>query len=194
MVGSLVFMDYNKLNQGTLAGMIMHFKKGDDLFKNQWPVKDWLVSHIMLDLAVKSILSKVKLNRTHDIPYLAGYSRNGKTIYIDRHMPKSFLFKGRRIFTDRYLILHETLEKTLISQHNIHYQFAHQIALRAEEAAVRADKISWKAYDNFMQKYIKSIGDEKLKKVPRDLDVKPYRDENDSKLLKEMKKSMYKKS
>jgi hypothetical protein len=194
MVGSLVFMDYNKLNQGTLAGMIMHFKKGDDLFKNKWPVKDWLVSHIMLDLAVKSILSRVKLNRTHDIPYLAGYSRNGKTIYIDRHMPKSFLFKGRRIFTDRYLILHETLEKTLISQHNIHYQFAHQIALRAEEAAVRADKISWKAYDNFMQKYIKSIGDEKLKKVPRDLDVKPYRDENDSKLLKEMKKSMYKKS
>jgi len=23
----------------------------------------------------------------HDIPYLAGYSKDGKTIYIDRHMP-----------------------------------------------------------------------------------------------------------
>jgi hypothetical protein len=168
----------------------MHLKKGDRLFKNKWPVKDWLVSHIMLDLAVKAVLSEIKLNRTHDIPYLAGYSKNGKTIFIDRHMPKSFLYKGTRIFTDRFLILHETVEKTLISKLHMHYQFAHQIALRCEEAAVRADKISWSAYDKFMQKYIKSIGDESLKKVPKDLDIKPYRDEDDFKLLRAMKQNM----
>jgi hypothetical protein len=28
----------------------------------------------------------------HDIPYLAGYSQDGKTIYIDQHMPPSFKF------------------------------------------------------------------------------------------------------
>jgi len=31
-----------------------------------------------------------KIDRGHDIPYVAGYSQNGEKIYIDRHMPKSF--------------------------------------------------------------------------------------------------------
>jgi hypothetical protein len=167
----------------------MHIKGGKKLF-HKWPVKDWLVSHIMLDMTVDSILSKVKLNRNYDVPYLAGYSTDGKTIYIDRHMPKSFLSKGRRIKTDRFLILHEAVEKALIDQLGMHYQFAHQIALRSEEAAVRADKISWAEYDAFMQKYIDSINDEKLTKVPKNLDLKPYRDEHDNELLKRMKKAM----
>ena len=42
-----------------------------------------------LDAVVRQIR---KLDRRYDIPYLAGYSRNGKTIYIDRHMPKWFTF------------------------------------------------------------------------------------------------------
>jgi hypothetical protein len=153
----------------------------------QFPEKDWLVSHIMLDLAVEAILKKVKLDRKHDIPYLAGYSLDGKTIYIDRHMPESFISEGRTIKTDRFLILHEAVEKTLIDKLGLHYQFAHQIALRSEEAAVRADYISWSEYDNFIQKYIKEIGDETLTHVPADLDCKPYRDEHDNLLLKRMK-------
>jgi hypothetical protein len=31
-----------------------------------------------------------KVDRAHDVPYLAGYSLDGKTIYIDRHMPRAF--------------------------------------------------------------------------------------------------------
>ena len=123
------------------------------------------------------------LDRKHDIPYLAGYSLDGKTIYIDRHMPQTFKFRGRTIDTDRFLILHEEVEKTLIDQLGLHYLHAHQIATRAEEAAVRAAGIDWRAYDRFMQKYVKTIGDERLKKVPKDLDLKPYRDEQDDDLL-----------
>jgi hypothetical protein len=37
-----------------------------------------------------------------------------------------------------------------------------------------------------MQKHVKSIGDERLKKVPKDLDLKPYRDEHDDDLLRRM--------
>jgi hypothetical protein len=37
-----------------------------------------------------------------------------------------------------------------------------------------------------MQKYVKQIGDERLTKVPKDLDLKPYRDEQDDDLLKRM--------
>src|SRR6516225_2853836 len=127
-----------------------------------------------------------KLDRKHDIPYLAGYSLDGKTIYIDRHMPQAFQFRGRTVETDRFLILHEEVEKTLIDQLGLHYLHAHQIATRAEEAAVRAAGITWRDYDRFMQKYVKRADDEGLTKVPADLDLKPYRDEHDNELLKRM--------
>jgi hypothetical protein len=148
----------------------MHLKKDKTFSKTQWPTKDWEVSTVMLDLTVKTILKNV--------------------IFIDRHMPKSFLHKGRRIKTDRFLILHESVEKALIDKFDMVYEYAHQIALRSEEAAVRADKISWDAYNKFMNQYIKTIGDESLKKVPKNLDTKPYIDEDDRALLKQMKKAM----
>ncbi|MGH8160290.1 MAG: hypothetical protein ACREPQ_19430 [Rhodanobacter sp.] len=148
---------------------------------------DWYVSALMLDRALDAILRRVKkFDREHDIPYLAGYSKDGKTIYIDRHLPKSFTFRGRTVEVDRFLILHEEVEKTLIDQLGLHYLHAHQIATRAEEAAVNAERITWKAYDRFMQKYVKSIGDERLSKVPADLDLKPYRDYHDYDLMQRM--------
>jgi hypothetical protein len=152
---------------------------------------EWYVSSLMMERALDAVVRRVKkLDRKHDIPYLAGYSLDGKTIYIDRHMPKSFTFRGRTIETDRFLILHEEVEKTLIDQLDLHYLHAHQIATRAEEAAVRAVGVEWHAYDRFMQKYVKRIGDERLKKVPKDLDLKPYRDEHDDDLLQRMLKSV----
>ena len=148
---------------------------------------NWFVSNLMMDRALEAILKRVKkLDRAHDIPYLAGYSQNGKTIYIDRHMPPSFKYKGQEIETDRFLILHEEIEKTLIDRLDLHYLHAHQIALRSEQAAVRAAGIVWRDYDGFMQKYVKKFGDERLTKVPVDLDTKPYRDEHDTDLLQRM--------
>jgi hypothetical protein len=150
---------------------------------------NWFVSNLMMDRALEAILKRVKkLDRAHDIPYLAGYSQDGKTIYIDRHMPESFKYKGQEIETDRFLILHEEIEKTLIDHLGLHYLHAHQIALRAEQAAVRAAGIVWRDYDRFMQKYVKKFGDERLTKVPVDLDTKPYRDEHDTDLLNRMEK------
>jgi hypothetical protein len=148
---------------------------------------EWYVSSLMLDRALDAIVRRVKnLDRAHDIPYLAGYSNDGKTIYIDRHMPKLMRYRGREVDTDRFLILHEEVEKTLIDQLKLHYLHAHQIATRAEQAAVRAARIEWRAYDRFMQKYVKKIGDERLQKVPADLDLKPYRDEHDTDLVARM--------
>ena len=148
---------------------------------------NWFVSNLMLDRALDAIIRRArKIDRRHDIPYLAGYSRDGKTIYIDRHMPAAFDYHGRSIDTDRFLILHEEVEKTLIDQLGLHYMHAHQIALRAEQAAVRAAGIKWRDYDHFMQRYIKRLGDERLTKVPKDLDTTPYRDEHDVDLLQRM--------
>src|SRR5579862_5792819 len=148
---------------------------------------EWYVSSLMMDRALDAVVRRVKkFDRKHDIPYLAGYSQDGKTIYIYRHMPKSFKFRGRAIETDRFLVLHEEVEKTLIDRLGLHYLHAHQIATRAERAAVRAAGISWRAYDRFMQKNVKRAGDERLTRVPADLDTKPYRDEHDVELLARM--------
>jgi hypothetical protein len=154
---------------------------------------EWFVSTLMMDRALDAVVRRVKnLDRKHDIPYLAGYSKDGKIIYIDRHMPQTFRCQGRDINTDRYLILHEEVEKTLIDQLNLHYLHAHQIASRAEQAAVRAAGIRWKDYDAFMQENVKHIGDERLTKVPADLDLKPYRDEHDYELVQRMLDSIAK--
>ena len=150
-------------------------------------IPDTYVSSLMLDRALDAIARRVRtIDRDHDIPYLAGYSLDGKRIYIDRHLPPIFRYRGREIAVDRYLLLHEEVEKTLIDQLDLHYQHAHQIATRAEEAAVRADGISWRAYDRFMQTYVKRMGDERLTKLPDDLDLKPYRDEHDYDLMRRM--------
>ena len=171
----------------------MHFDRAchPDAPHEKLRTPNWFVSSLMLDRALDAILRRVKkLDRSHDVPYLAGYSMDGKTIYIDRHLPFSFKYRGRTIDVDRFLVMHEEVEKTLIDQLDLHYLHAHQIATRAEEAAVRAERISWRAYDRFMQKYVKTVGDERLKKVPKDLDLKPYRDYHDWDLMKRMEKAI----
>jgi hypothetical protein len=181
------------LRAATYGVVAMHFDRAchPDSPHQKLHVPDWFVSSLMLDRALDAILRRVKkLDRSHDIPYLAGYSMDGKTIYIDRHLPFSFKYRGRNVDVDRFLIMHEEVEKTLIDQLDLHYLHAHQIATRAEEAAVRAERISWRAYDRFMQKYVKSIGDERLKKVPQDLDLKPYRDYHDWQLMQQMEKAI----
>lgn len=148
---------------------------------------EWLIGQKMMDHAVKAIRARVHLERGYDIPYLAGYSIDGHTIFIDRHMPKSFVYRKRKVSTDRFLIVHEAVEKSLIQLLGMHYLTAHQIALHAEQAAVRAEGIEWDAYDEFMQKHIKTIEDERLIKVPDTLDITPYVDFHDAAELKQMR-------
>src|SRR5437588_3357790 len=59
----------------------------------------------------------------------------------------------------------------------------HQIGLRIERAAVEAAGISWRAYEGFVKKHEKPIEEEKLHRVPRDLDLTPYRDLQDFPVL-----------
>jgi hypothetical protein len=90
-------------------------------------IPEWYVSSLMMDRALDAVVRRVKhLDREHDIPYLAGYSLDGNTIYIDRHMPQSFKFRGRVVETDRFLLLHEEVEKMLIDRLGLHYLHAHQ--------------------------------------------------------------------
>lgn len=154
---------------------------------------DTLVHGEMLLKSVAELMRNVNLDREHDIPYLAGYSVNRDKVYIDRHLQRCYKdHAGHEHQVDKFLVLHEMTEKALIDCWKLHYQHAHQIALRAEEAAVRAAGLEWREYDRFMQQWIKRADSACITKVPADLDLTPYLDENDGALIKVMQRAMVK--
>ncbi len=150
--------------------------------------RDWLMSNKILLDADSSILKDVKVSRDFDVPYVAGYSKDGKRFYIDHKLPKGFEHAHGFFVVDTTLILHEAVEKGLESEiPSLPYQLAHQIALRAEEAAVLAAKVTWAQYNSWFMGQIKLIGDRKVyDSCPPDLDLKPYLDEEDWATLRKM--------
>ncbi len=130
---------------------------------------------------------RVKIvSREYDIPYIAGYSTDGHTVFIDRHLPKSFRWLTKTIRVDPFLLLHEIVEKALLDELRLHYLHAHQIAVRAERDAVKAAGIPWFVYQRFMKRYQRPIETEKIARVPCNLDLTPYRDQKDFSLLRRL--------
>jgi hypothetical protein len=129
-----------------------------------------------------------KVDRSHDIPFIAGSSKDGKTIFIDRHLPPTFTHLLKKIRIEPFIVVHEKVEKALLDELGLHYLHAHQIALRMEREAVKEAGVSWRAYQSFMKKYEKPISEEHLKKVPHNLELQPYRDEKEFSLLERMVK------
>ncbi len=143
-------------------------------------------NEVLLDV-VQAIRRRVRaVNRKYDVPYIAGYSKDGRTVFIDRHLPRSFRWLTKRVRVDPFLLVHETVEKALLDELRLHYLHAHQIAVRAERDAVKAAGVPWWVYQRFMKSYEKRIEEEKLLRVPPKLDLTPYRDEKDFDLLQNL--------
>src|SRR5256714_5920411 len=141
---------------------------------------------VLMDV-VRAIRRRVRrVSHAYDIPYIAGYSIDGHTVFIDRHLPRSFRWLMKTVRVEPFLITHEIVEKALLDELRLHYLHAHQIAVRAERDAVKAAGISWWGYQRFMKRHEKSIEEEKLTRVPASLDLTPYRDEKDFSLLQRL--------
>ena len=141
----------------------------------------------VLSDTVKALRRRIRcIDRTYDIPYIAGYSRDGRVIFIDRHLPRSFSTWTKRVQVDPFIATHEIIEKALLDQLGLHYLHAHQIALRTERAAVEAAGISWRAYEGFMKSCERKIEQETLQRVPASLDLTPYRHQKDFALLERL--------
>lgn len=124
---------------------------------------------VLLDV-VQAIKRRVRVvSREYDVPYIAGYSVDGHTVFIDRHLPKSFRWLTKTVKVDLFLLTHEIVEKALLDELRLHYLHAHQIAVRAERDAVKAAGVSWWVYQRFMKKYEKPIEEEKLAALLRRL-------------------------
>lgn len=120
------------------------------------------------------------VDHEHDLPYLGGYSGNGKTIYIDRHFPQWLegeldgVKKNMNVW--RYVQLHEDWEWAVMEAFRLGYGRAHAVATAAERRAVLADLGPgwWPVYSKAIEPFIKADDHEKLTKVPADLDMRPY--------------------
>ena len=123
-----------------------------------------------------------KLNTKYDVPYLAGYSKDGTTIYIDRRLPRYF----GKVDLYKYLAVHEISEKVLEDELGLKYQQSHKIATKIEREYLEHDGHDWKAYCAFLAPHIKSVA-KNFTHLPPDLDLEPYIDSKDEKLLASMR-------
>lgn len=120
------------------------------------------------------------MDKDFDLPYLGGYSQDGKTIYVDRHLPDELEIEvdGQRqkFCGDEFVRLHEQLEKVLIDVLGWTYWPAHSAGNGYERRAVLKElgPGAWPAYEKVMLRYVKADEREKLVKVPADLDMTPY--------------------
>lgn len=167
--------------------MAMHHRRGDTPAISSAKAKK-----LLNNPEVKShIDNNFNLIKTYDIPYLAGYSEDGKHIYFDRHLQ---LIKPQPDSFDvtKYLIVHEKVEKALIDILGYKYQDAHEVALRVEHDSLTADGHDWKEYSEYLKPFIKNAEHENLTKVPGDLDLTPYEDEHDNTILTRLRKTTIK--
>ena len=136
-----------------------------------------------------------EINRDYDIPYLGGYSVDGKTIYLDRHLPDEITFEqdGRKYkFNPSETIpYHERFEKAVMDTLGWSYSHAHRAANANERRNVLPLGLPWEAYNKSLEPYIKADEHEKLKKCPPDLDMRPYYEPPvDHKLVDHLEKAM----
>jgi hypothetical protein len=135
-----------------------------------------------------------KINRTKDIPYLAGYSNDGKTIFIDKHMPKTIDVLGHKIDPEPFLRIHEETEKGIEDRTGSKYLPAHEKATQAEHRALGQHLLRLgvppgqidrhvAAYEKALAPHIKADEDEGVRDAPKNLDEQPYKNEHDKPVL-----------
>lgn len=125
----------------------------------------------------------IKLNYNFHVPYLCGYSRDGKTVYIDKDLKRYFKYKGKTYDAVDFLLVHEYVEWVLIQYYGIEYKKAHHITTHVEYLALHRAGVSWTVYTKFLKPQIKTAYHASIKNLPRDLDLRPYEDEHERKIL-----------
>src|SRR5882672_12767220 len=102
-----------------------------------------LVQRLIDDPEVKRHFYKdYTINRDYDLPYLGGYSKDGGTIYIDRHLPDKLTIQADGLIREfnpiPFIVAHERFEKAVMDALGWHYLHAHQAATAYERRQVMA--------------------------------------------------------
>lgn len=159
------------------------FPKGPD---------DWVLNPKNVSMMVDGLLKIVKVDRTYDIPYLAGYSTDGTTVYLDKDIDK-MMIDNNYVDVDRFFVIHEVVEKALLlwlEKLDLtikgRYMLTHQLAYLTEIQAVKLAGINTDSYMQFCDKQVEKAAKKTIKNVPKDLDIQPYKDQKDYETIKKM--------
>jgi hypothetical protein len=119
------------------------------------------------------------IDRGHDIPYVGGVSRDGRTVYIDRRFPSRVAMGGRGSAAGRAdltagLVRHEQVEGALLRTGRYSYAAAHELATAAENAVYCAMGLDPEQAQAAYPRYVRAAHDETLVRVPPDLELRPY--------------------
>lgn len=128
------------------------------------------------------------VDRSHDVPYLAGSSNDGKTVHIDRRVPETITVGNQTINPAVPLSIHEQTEHTLMTKNKMSYEDAHKIATAREKEWVLSRGLDWKSYESIMDGMLSHIEHENPKSPPNDLYLKPYPHDKQKLLQKNARK------
>jgi hypothetical protein len=137
-----------------------------------------------LESAVRALRRKVHIDHHHDIPMLGGCATDAQTVYLDRHLPKLWRSGPHLARVQPFVMLHECVEFALMGTFGLEYKEAHTIARAAEQVAIASAGLSWKQYERFTKAHQKEVEDERMEKVPADLDLEPYEQEGNAQHLR----------
>jgi hypothetical protein len=136
---------------------------------------------------------QVQVIRDFDLPNITGYSWDGHTIYVDKDVPSGMLYRGGRVDVANFTQLRARVEKAVIDAYRHgdrelqelitirpedQYTPAAAVGRAAEENAVRMSigEEGLSHYRAFIDCRKKDSDDPALRRVPKNLDLTPYRD------------------
>ena len=134
------------------------------------PIENLKINDILDRPEIKAEVERPRnINRDHDVPYLAGSSKDGGTTFIDKRIPQTINLDGKVVDPSKYLNVHEQTEHALMEYGKMPYKQAHSIATDKEKAAVQGDGLDWKKYEETLNGYAKGTEDEDPENPPKDL-------------------------
>jgi hypothetical protein len=153
------------------------------------PITPAMLAHLTPEVLaeVGKGVAAAQVNREYDVPGVANRSMDGKTLFLDRHLPAK-MDAGKPFDPAETLVWHEIPEWVLMNA-KVPYPEAHSLATeKFEKPKVLSLGLDWDKYQEAMGGEI--AANEKLKatNLPPDIDKRPYEQEPDLKALKEASK------
>lgn len=122
-------------------------------------LKDWLNT-------------RFSVSRSFDMPFISGYSKSGKTVYLDKDIPLVLSIGGKKVGILPFVIRRERFEKAMIDLYDMAVQEANDLAEYAEQVELNALRVKVSTYRETMRQFHKSkLSDMRL---PPDLDLTSY--------------------
>lgn len=123
------------------------------------------------------------INQENDMPYCGGYSTDGNTIYLDRHLPEELELEldgqTKLVHPAEFLaeyLGHEPVEWSVMDGLGWEYGPAHSGPATGSERRKVLRYLGpgwWRPWQTTIERYVKADEHEKLVKMPKDYDLRP---------------------